>query len=289
MAVFNGVDSTATSSAPRQNLILSPAGAAPQKAGRQDTVRPVCRNERASCRQRFTDQPARDGAGSVRGTHAGSGKTPPARSIKLDILVLLLFGLNGSGHPGHQDLGPTGLCQREAQHHGGQGWLDYDQAFRQQVAADPSVRWNTLIPGLQASTILGRGTPTAGSFCTLCRGVDHTCLQCALTCLQPAPGLRIPTTRQGFSLPQGGGGQQIYVSHGTEETVYFPGNATIDMFACSVSNSIEPGTAPSHPTLISQLGHQWCTCHSYRRQPANYEPGIRLPTNVGPILLLIIL
>lgn len=42
----------------------------------------------------------------------------------------------------------------EARRHGGTGWLDYDRAFRQQAAVDPSQRWNTLIPGQQASTIL---------------------------------------------------------------------------------------------------------------------------------------
>lgn len=35
------------------------------------------------------------------------------------------------------------LLIKEAQRHGGQGWLDYDRAFRQQAAADPSLRWNT--------------------------------------------------------------------------------------------------------------------------------------------------
>ena len=43
------------------------------------------------------------------------------------------------------------LIIREALRHGGAGWLDYDRAFRQQAAADPSLRWNTLLPGLLAS------------------------------------------------------------------------------------------------------------------------------------------
>ena len=93
------------------------------------------------------------------------------------------------------------LIINEAQRHGGQGWLDYDHAFRQQVAADPSIRWNTLNPGLQASTILGRGMPNAGSFCTLCRGVDHTRFQCALACLQPSAAPRTPVTRPYPALP----------------------------------------------------------------------------------------
>ena len=32
------------------------------------------------------------------------------------------------------------LIIREAQRHGGSGWLDYDQVFRQQAALDPSVK-----------------------------------------------------------------------------------------------------------------------------------------------------
>ena len=77
------------------------------------------------------------------------------------------------------------LIIREAQRHGGQGWMDYDRLFRQQAALDTSIRWNTLIPGLQASTILGRRDSQTPSFCTLCRGVDHTRAQCALAYLFP--------------------------------------------------------------------------------------------------------
>ncbi len=32
------------------------------------------------------------------------------------------------------------LLIKEAQCHGGQGWLDYDRAFRQQAEGDPSLR-----------------------------------------------------------------------------------------------------------------------------------------------------
>lgn len=77
------------------------------------------------------------------------------------------------------------LIIREAQRHGGPGWLDYDRAFRQQIAADPSLRWNTLLPGLQAATMLGQQAARQGPFCTLCREVDHTRAQCALAYLQP--------------------------------------------------------------------------------------------------------
>ena len=76
------------------------------------------------------------------------------------------------------------LLIREAHLHGGLGWLDYDRAFRQQAAADVSMQWNALVPGLQASTILGQRTGQ-GTFYTLCREVDHSRAQCALACLQP--------------------------------------------------------------------------------------------------------
>ena len=67
------------------------------------------------------------------------------------------------------------LLIREANRHDGQGWMDYDQAFRQQVAVDPSLPWNTLHPGLQAATILGQHSGQGqGLFCTLCRGSDHS-------------------------------------------------------------------------------------------------------------------
>ena len=85
------------------------------------------------------------------------------------------------------------LIIREALRHGGAGWIDYDRAFRQQAAVDPTLRWNTLLPGLQASTMLSHGTGQGALFCTLCREVDHTRAQCALLCLNP-PTPRPPTT-----------------------------------------------------------------------------------------------
>ena len=72
------------------------------------------------------------------------------------------------------------LLIRESQRHGGNGWLDYDRVFRQQVAIDPSLRWNTLHPGIQASTLV-TNAPGPGTFCTLCRENDHGIQQCALT------------------------------------------------------------------------------------------------------------
>ena len=76
------------------------------------------------------------------------------------------------------------LIIKEAQRHGGAAWLDYDRAFRQQRAADPSIPWNSLNPSLLASTILGSRSTGQGAFCTLCRMVDHTRSQCALAYLE---------------------------------------------------------------------------------------------------------
>jgi hypothetical protein len=68
------------------------------------------------------------------------------------------------------------LIIREALRHGGVGWLNYDRAFHQQAAAaDPSLRLNTLLPGLQASTMLGHGSGQGTLFCTLCQEAGEMC------------------------------------------------------------------------------------------------------------------
>jgi len=59
--------------------------------------------------------------------------------------------------------------------------------------ADPTLCWNTLIPGLQASTILGQHT-SQDLFCTLCRDVDHFQPHCALACLESSS--TTPTSAQ---------------------------------------------------------------------------------------------
>ena len=43
----------------------------------------------------------------------------------------------------------------EALRHGDMGWLDYECSFCSQAAIDPTLQWNTLLPDLQASTVLG--------------------------------------------------------------------------------------------------------------------------------------
>ena len=74
------------------------------------------------------------------------------------------------------------LLIQEALRHGGMGWLDYDRVFRKQVAIDPTLQWNSLMPGLHTSTILSTRNGT-GLFCTLCKGSDHPNTTCALTYL----------------------------------------------------------------------------------------------------------
>jgi len=86
------------------------------------------------------------------------------------------------------------LITREALRHGGSGWQDYDRNFRRQVEIDPTLPWNTLLPDLQSTTILGHQSG-GGTFCVLCRGVDHVASQCALQWLQN------PVTTSTIQLP----------------------------------------------------------------------------------------
>ena len=81
------------------------------------------------------------------------------------------------------------LIIREALRHGGQGWRDYDRAFRQQRAADHTPPMEYPPPGGNYPWArMGAGS----TFCTLCRGVDHIRSQCALLYLQPPPSGTAP-------------------------------------------------------------------------------------------------
>ena len=58
------------------------------------------------------------------------------------------------------------LIIREALRHGSNGWPEYDHIFRCQAAIDSSLPWNTLVPGLQDSTlpaVVAPSIPSAGS------------------------------------------------------------------------------------------------------------------------------
>lgn len=75
-------------------------------------------------------------------------------------------------------------------------WWPRVARLRQSFPATGSRRsWNTLVPGLQASTIFSQRPSGQGSFCTLCRGVDHTRAQCALICLEPSVPSAAPPSR----------------------------------------------------------------------------------------------
>ena len=56
------------------------------------------------------------------------------------------------------------LLIRETLRHRGSGWMEYYRVFRQQMAINPQMAWNTLQPGLQAATVLGQGA-SSGVYC----------------------------------------------------------------------------------------------------------------------------
>ena len=57
------------------------------------------------------------------------------------------------------------LIIKEALRHGGTGWQEYDCTFRRQAAINSSLPWNTLLPGLQAATLVGTRGAGWGTFC----------------------------------------------------------------------------------------------------------------------------
>lgn len=79
------------------------------------------------------------------------------------------------------------LLLREAQQHGGRGWLEYDKAFRRQAADIPSLPWDMIHQGIQASTMLNQGL-----YCTSCQQTDHLAHQCAMSFFQPPSSLGPP-------------------------------------------------------------------------------------------------
>lgn len=87
------------------------------------------------------------------------------------------------------------LIIREALRHGGRGWQDYDRTFRSQAAIDRSMRWNVILPELQACTILGQRS-AGGMYCSLCTGVDHSVSQCALSVLQQPLTAQVPVNNR---------------------------------------------------------------------------------------------
>ena len=88
------------------------------------------------------------------------------------------------------------LVIREAQCHGGAGWLEYDKWFRQQQAALTTPQpWCELNASLHAATVMSL---RAGDrkLCRLCREADHSDTKCALASLhypQPQHHLALAT------------------------------------------------------------------------------------------------
>ena len=160
------------------------------------------------------------------------------------------------------------LMIREALRHGGAGWLDYDRAFRQQAAADSSLRWNTLHPGLQASTMLSHGTGQGALFCTLCREVDHTRSQCALLYLHP-PTARTPITPTPLAATGTRKSNRICTSWNMGACI-FPGNCTY-----------------RHVCTTCQLPHRAKDCRKTQDNPAYrqqrpQQSGSQVPPSAHP-------
>ena len=123
--------------------------------------------------------------------------SPPAGDrLSLD-MGLLLSGLCG-GQTSDQEtrdmLSYARLVIREAQCHGGAGWLEYDKWFRQQQAALAKPHpWNELNASLHATTVMSLKSGET-RLCKLCREPDHAESQCALASFQAhlQPALALP-------------------------------------------------------------------------------------------------
>ena len=99
--------------------------------------------------------------------------------------------------------------------------------FRAQAAIDRSLWWNVLLLDLQVATTLGQRT-AGGSYCSLCRGIDHASSNCALGVMQQPLSLQ-PRTSAPHTVAEGGRrpsqqrGQRICTSWNSGCCIY-PGN-----------------------------------------------------------------
>ena len=66
--------------------------------------------------------------------------------------------------------------------------------FAAKQSSDTSLPWNVLVPGLQAATLLGNRSGPPGLFCGLCRELDHSTGQCALSVTQQPASSSSPAT-----------------------------------------------------------------------------------------------
>ena len=116
---------------------------------------------------------------------------PPARLREVtDILTwiscFLYFVAARSEDSVTRDLMAYGLIVLHlARKHGGRGWLLYDAAFHQQMAAGSLLAWTDLNASMMASMVLSAADPVGGHFCPLCQAVGHTRVECALAQLEP--------------------------------------------------------------------------------------------------------
>ena len=143
-----------------------------------------------------------------------------------------------------------------ARKHGGMGWRQYDNQFRQQVAAGASLSWANLNPSLMAATVLGASGDGTGRVCSLCLATDHIRSDCALN-MDSAKSVRSHT--------------QV-VSHANSQRFrpYYRGQAD------NICYRFNRGTCNQNPckyshmcTACSKPGHGAFECQKFRRQPGN--------------------
>ena len=106
-------------------------------------------------------------------------------SLPLWVCCFLTFLAVGTSDVATRDrLTYAVLLLREAMHHRGYGWMDYDYLFRQQAAIDPTLAWNMIHLGLQVITILSQHQTRMGTLCTLCQECNHVASHYAFSQLQ---------------------------------------------------------------------------------------------------------
>ena len=149
------------------------------------------------------------------------------------------------------------LIIREALRHGGMGWLDYDRSFRSQAAIDRSMRWNVLLPDLQASTVLGQRTG-GGVFCNMCRGVDHSSASCALSFMQQP--LALPSACSTALIPAPSFTSRWWVQQSNNWTRSTRPGTPI-CFSWNMGTCVYPGTCSyRHVCATCQRRHQARDC-----------------------------
>ena len=87
------------------------------------------------------------------------------------------------------------LVIREAQRHGGPGWLEYDHIFHQHADLSQGTVWHEINPSLHASTVLSYRTGPGHTY-NICHEPDHMADTCAMLALQSAPPSRTSVQTQ---------------------------------------------------------------------------------------------